>query len=95
MTCYDSDNLPPGMVPSDIPGNSRREIKIERAMERVAEMVEPIATLMPLVAERLSAAVQSGPEDAARTIRSAVDALEGFQVILDDALNKLGQVLDE
>ncbi|KKM78023.1 hypothetical protein LCGC14_1364140 [marine sediment metagenome] len=95
MTCYDSDNLPPGMVPSDIPGNSRREIEIERAMERVDEMVEPITTLMPFVAGRLSAAVESGPEDAARTIRSAVDALEGFQVILDDALNKLGQVLDE
>ncbi|KKN38006.1 hypothetical protein LCGC14_0757710 [marine sediment metagenome] len=90
----DSDNLPPGLTPSGIPGNSPEEIAIERVMERVDEMVDPITVLMPLVAERLSEAVRSGPDDAARTISSAVDTVEGFQVILDEALNRLDEVLD-
>ena len=94
MTCYDSDNLPPGLVPSGLPGNSRKEMAVERAMEKAYDRTQDIADGLRIAAMELAAFRDGGPDELSRFIRKVSSTVEELQSELDDALNILGQ-LDE
>lgn len=93
MTCYDSDNLPPGLAPSGIPGNSPKEIAVERAMEAVYEMTQGVVDELWGVSKVLDA-FEGGAEDIQTAIKAASDLLEGIQTKLDNARHILGRVLE-
>ncbi len=94
MPCSDSWNLPPGLAPSGIPGNSRKEIVVERAMEKAQEIVGETLDNLCDVLISLQNAFGDGPEEAQHDISTVQDKLEEIQVKLDDALNVLGRVLE-
>ena len=95
MTCYDSDNLPPGLVPSGLPGNSPKEIAVERAVEKADYEIGNLAVELQHVAARLEDAFGDGPDEAQRNIKKASYRLEEIQAKLDDARSILGQALDD
>jgi hypothetical protein len=74
-----------------IPGNSRREIAIERAMEEAEETVMDLCASLSLMQTPLADAFQDGLEDAQIAVRQAGETLEGIQAKLDDAYNVLGR----
>ena len=86
----DAWNLPTGVTPSSIPGNSRREIAISRAMEEADDLLCPVAMDLRELARHFP--LHHGPEDAQSTIRMARDALETIQVKLEEASGILDRV---
>ena len=93
MTCSDAYNLPPGLAPSGIPGNSREEVTVGRAMEeaevKIADAVDSVAEARAGLLKALS----GSPKDAMEYLKRASNTLEHTQVDIDDALNILGRVL--
>ena len=94
MTCSDEWNLPPGVTPSMLPGNSRKEVAVERAMEKAQELVGETLDVLYGVPITLRDACDDGPEEAQHDICNVQDRLEEVQVKLDNALNILGRVLE-
>ncbi len=94
MPCSDEWNLPPGLAPSGIPGNSRKEVAVERAMEKAGDAVFDLAANLRRVALALDDAFDDGPEDAQHNIRKVQYKLEEITAKLDDTLNTLGRVLE-
>ena len=94
MPCSDEWNLPPGLAPSGIPGNSRKEIAVERAMEKARELVGESLDNLCGVSISLQDAFDDGPEEAQHDICNVQNRLEEAQVKLDAALNILGRVLE-
>ncbi len=88
------NNLPDGVTASMIPGNSRREMASERAMEEAEQIALEVWPQIGDAGVALVAAFELGPEDAQLAIRKAREALEAIQEKLDDAYNILGRVID-
>ena len=95
MTVPDGYNLPPGLAPSGLPGNSRREIAVERAMEEALDMGMDVCDTLETVVEVVGAAFEDSAEDAQLTIKKAQRTLEMVQAKLDDTLDILGRVCQE
>ena len=93
-TCLDGWNLPPGLAPSGIPGNSRKEIAVERAMEKAEELVDGFLDDLYGVKWTLHDAFDDGAEEAQLVLLAVSNTLESIQVKLDDARNILGRVLE-
>ena len=85
------NNLPDGVTPSMIPGNSSREIRIERAMEKAEEEVDGINMDLRELARHFP--WDGGPEDAQHVIRIAHEALEKIQEKLENAGNVVDRVI--
>ncbi|KKK81002.1 hypothetical protein LCGC14_2817850 [marine sediment metagenome] len=94
MTCLDNFNLPPGLAPSGIPGNSRKEVAVGWAMEKAQELVGETLDNLCGVSISLQDAFDDGPEEAQHDICNVQDRLEEAQVKLDTALNILGRILE-
>ena len=94
MTCSDEWNLPPGVTPSMLPGNSGKEIAVGWAMEKAQELVGEALDVLCSVPITLRDAFDDGPEEAQHDICNVQNRLEEAQVKLDTALNILGRVLE-
>ncbi len=94
MIGSDEWNLPPRLAPSGIPGNSRKEVAVGRAMEAVRDVGDDVAVVLHDAAEKLEMAFDDSAEEAVSRIVVIVIALEEIQVKLDDARNVLGRVLE-
>ena len=93
----DNYNLPPGLAPSNLPGNSRREIAVQRAMEEAdfgaLNTIGPLEEATNLVLHAFDR--DHGPEDTASALKRASEILEDVQAKLDDARHVIGRVLDD
>ena len=76
-------NLPPGVTPSMLPGNSTREMAIERAMEEANEATDSIPMDLRELARHFP--LTGGPDDAQHTLRMAQEALEKIQEKIENA----------
>ena len=94
MTCSDEWNLPPGLAPSGIPGNSRKEVAVGRAMEKAEELVDGFLDDLYGVKWTLRDAFDDGAEEAQLVLLAVSNTLESIQAKLDDARNILGRVLE-
>ena len=90
----DSWNLPPGVTPSMLPGNSPREIAVERAMEEARDEISGATDRLRDAVLRLTDVFDDGPGDALHLIDNVRDILEEVQAKLDDIHNTVGQVLE-
>ena len=87
------NNLPDGVSTSSIPGNSRRELVSERAMEEAEHEMGGICESLGLVSGTLSRAfLHSGAEDVQSIVRAAREALEKVDVKLEEASGILDRV---
>ena len=92
----DSWNLPPGVTPSMLPGNSPREIATERAFEEADYKVSGLVVELHAEAEELDKVFDLGDIDTIhRAIKKSSDLLEYILVRLDEARDILGRVLDD
>ncbi len=80
-----------------LPGNSPKEMAVERAMEEAEEIVDGFLDDVRFAQMALWHAFDKDQsiDDAALQLRKASDKLEGIQAAIDDARNILGRVLDD
>ena len=91
----DSYNLPPGLAPSGIPGNSPREIAIQHAIEEADHKVNGLVVELHAEAEELDKVFNLDDLDTIhRAIKKSSHLIEHILVRLDDARHILGRVLE-
>ena len=91
----DSYTLPPGLAPSGIPGNSAKEIAVERAMEEAEHITHEVCSGLRYQAAQFKRAFKEDAEMARARIKILSSYLENIQSTLDDARDVLDEVLDE
>jgi len=77
-----------------IPGNSEKEIAVERAMEKAVDILGDVVLGLRRVANRIDDS-DDGPEDTMLMIRKVQLALEECGNDLDEAYHAIDGVLDD